>query len=257
METHYKNIFNQIRRSLTRNIAWEAVMRTRFSRGYKISTFINPVLISNNDLLVLPSVDCDQSYTMGLDLVEQEVTRKADDNYVYIQSALLYTHSDGTRRIRIHNICLPVAHKLYELYDSIDVETLVTYYLKYTIDKIFKTKKCINSILTTETSYKTLISNILSSQQSMKKQLPDNLVYLPLYILGMLKHRVLCRDELDRKLDVDVSNYLRIKLQKLNVDDCMTFVYPRIYNFTEILSNPSIGTYDENGIIILPNVVIY
>ncbi len=72
----------------------------------------------------------------------------------------------------------------------------------------------------------------------------------------MLKHRVCCKDELDRKLDVDVSNYLRIKLQKLNVDDCMAFIYPRIYNFTEILSNPSIGSYDENGIIVLPNVNI-
>jgi hypothetical protein len=83
METHYKNIFNQIRRCLTRNMAWEAVMRTRFSRGYKISSFTNPVLISNNDLLVLPQVDCDQSYTMGLEVTEQD--KPSIDNYVYIQ----------------------------------------------------------------------------------------------------------------------------------------------------------------------------
>jgi protein transport protein SEC24 len=254
METHYKNLFNQIRRSLTKNIAWESVMRTRFSRGYKISSFTTPVLISNNDLLVLPQVDGDQSYTMCLDVSEHNELQKAIDNYVYIQSALLYTHSDGTRRIRIHNLCLPVANKLYELYDSIDVEALVSYYLKSTIDKIFKTKKCNNSILATESNYKTLVSNVLSSQQSLKKQLPDNLIYLPLYILGMLKHRVCCKDELDKKLDVDVSNYLRIKLQKLNVDDCMTFIYPRIYNFTEILTNPSIGSYNENGMIILPSL---
>ena len=66
-------------------------MRTRFSRGYKIGSFTTPVLISNNDLLVLPQVDCDQSYTMSLEVQEQDPNQKAIpnsqyfDNYVFIQ----------------------------------------------------------------------------------------------------------------------------------------------------------------------------
>jgi len=32
-------------------------MRTRFSKGVKISSFITPTLISNEDLMVLPCVD--------------------------------------------------------------------------------------------------------------------------------------------------------------------------------------------------------
>jgi hypothetical protein len=149
-----------------------------------------------------------------------------------------------------------LATKLYELYESIDVEALICYYLKSTIDKVYKSKKINNSILSTEASYKTLISNIMSSQQSLKKELPNNLVFLPLYMLGMLKHRVFCKDELDKKLDVDLSNYLRIKLQKLTVDDMMPFIYPRIYPFHEVLVNSSIGTYNENGMLILPDVYL-
>jgi hypothetical protein len=95
----------------------------------------------------------------------------------------------------------------------------------------------------------------MSSQQSLKKELPNNLVFLPLYVLGMLKHRVCCKDELEKKLDVDLSNYLRIKLQKLSIDDMMPFVYPRIYPFHQILINPAIGSYDENGIIVLHEVI--
>jgi hypothetical protein len=96
----------------------------------------------------------------------------------------------------------------------------------------------------------------MSSQQSLKKELPNNLVFLPLYMLGMLKHRVCCKDELEKKLDVDLSNYLRIKLQKLSVDDIMPYIYPRIYPFHEVLVNDSIGQYDENGTVMLPGVIL-
>jgi hypothetical protein len=126
--------------------------------------------------------------------------------------------------------------------------------LKSTIDKVYKTKKIANSILSTEANYKTLISNIMSSQQSLKKELPNNLVFLPLYMLGMLKHRVCCKDETDRKLDPDLNNYLRIKMQKLTVDDIMPFIYPRIYPIHEVLVNDAIGQYDENGLVMLPEV---
>ncbi len=57
METHYKNIFNQVRRTITKETAWESVMRTRFSKGVKILSYITPTLISNEDLMVMPGVD--------------------------------------------------------------------------------------------------------------------------------------------------------------------------------------------------------
>jgi hypothetical protein len=49
----------------------ETVIRTRFSKGYKISNFITPVLISNNDLIVCPTLDSDQTFTFGLEMTEQ------------------------------------------------------------------------------------------------------------------------------------------------------------------------------------------
>ena len=50
IELHYKNIFNQIRRVLSRPVCWEAVNRTRFSSGYKISSYSTPILVANGDL---------------------------------------------------------------------------------------------------------------------------------------------------------------------------------------------------------------
>lgn len=88
----------------------------------------------------------------------------------------------------------------------------------------------------------------------LKKELPLNLMHLPLYFLGMIKHRVCCKDELERKLDVDLSNYLRIKLQKLSINDMMSFIYPRIFPLHQILYDSTIGNYDENGCVALPQV---
>ncbi len=62
----------------------EAVVRTRFSRGYKIGSFITPVLISNNDLLICSNLDSDQSYTVGLDVIDDQAVSH-QENFVYVQ----------------------------------------------------------------------------------------------------------------------------------------------------------------------------
>lgn len=44
----------------------------------------------------------------------------APDPYLYLQSALLYTNSDGERRIRVHTMCVPVTQNFSELVSSVD-----------------------------------------------------------------------------------------------------------------------------------------
>jgi len=109
--------------------------------------------------------------------------------------------------------------------------------------------------MTTENQYKNIISTCLSSQQSLSKELPSSMIYLPLYMLGILKNRVCCKDELGFKFDVDLSNYLRIKILKFKFFDVIPFIYPRIYHLNDLLNNGKIGDYDENGDIVLPNVI--
>ena len=268
IETNYKNIFNQIRRVLSRPMAWETVMRTRFSKGYRISNFVTPTLISNGDLMILSTLDSDQAFALQIDCISSnsdnnnnQDSMKSNSNnvepFLYIQSAILYTHSDGTRRIRVHNTCLPIVNRLIDVFEGIDGECLSTFFLKSTIDKIFKSKKMSNSILHFSSMTKNMMSAALSAQHSLKKEVPQNLVSFILYILGALKNRVLCKDEIERKLDVDLSNYMRIKLQKLSTFDVQSFVYPRIYPLQSVLENTNIGVFNEdNSYCELPQVNI-
>jgi protein transport protein SEC24 len=238
-------------------------MRTRFSKGYKISSFITPILISNGDLMIMSTLDSDQSYAIQIEAIHTldnntqgvNIYNTNCEPFMYIQTAILYTHSDGTRRIRVHNLCLPVVNRLIDVFEGVDAESLNAFLLKLIIDKIFKTKKITNCVLQLSSMAKSMISSALMTQHSLKKELPSNLIPFILYILGALKHRVLCRDEIERKLDIDLSNYMRIKIQKLSVFDIQSFIYPRIYPLQNLLEDNSLGNYDEYGNCLVPDVI--
>ena len=132
---------------------------------------------------------------------------------------------------------------------------LASFYVKETIDKIYKTKALANAVISTDTKFKQLIDKIISSMHKIKKELPENLSYLPLYMIGMLKHRLFCKDELDKKYDIDIANFLRTKIQKMNVQEIISYICPTIYSAYELETNPNLGKYDENGNFNLPNVV--
>ena len=273
IELHYKNIFNQIRRILSRPTCWEAVNRTRFSSGYKISTYSTPILVANGDLFVFPVGDSDQNFLFSVSPVppkqeeEKEQKEKKNeyfhtygleekDKYLYIQSALLYSYGDGTRRIRIHNLCLPLSSSIKNIYKEINSEMLASFYLKDTIDKLYKTKNIANSIISTDTQFKNFINNVMSTQNKIDKELLPNLDYLPLYMIGMFKHRIFCKEEIEKNYDIDISNFLRITLQKLSSQEIISFIVPSIYSLHDLESDKNIGTYNsENGIFNLPNMI--
>ncbi len=262
---HYKNLFNQIRKVLSRQICWEGVLRTRFSHNYQICEYLTPVLISNKDLFIFPCGDSDQHYQIGVNMIQKkeennnnnnDISDNFNDNFIYIQSALLYSYGDGQRRIRVHNLCLPLSNKNRDIYNGINPEFLATYYLKQTIDKIYKTKNISNAIISTETLFKTFISLVLNTSQSMKKELIDNLQYLPIYMLGMIKHRVFCKDEIERNYDIDLSNYLRIKLQRMSSEEILPYIYPNIYPIHELLNYENLGKINnETFVPNIPNII--
>ena len=270
IDLHYKNIFNQIRRVLTRPISWEGVNRTRFSLGYRISSYSTPILITNVDLFIFPTCDSDQNYLFSISPPsikkeeEEENEKKTNfynnstpkENYVYIQSALLYSYGDGTRRIRVHNLCLPISTNIRHIYNEVNSEVLASYYLKDTIDKIYKTKNISNAIISTDTQFKHFIDRVMSVQHKMNNELLPNLDYLPLYMIGMFKHRIFCKEEVDKNYDIDISNFLRISLQKLSSQEILSFIVPSIYSLHELEDDKNIGTYNsETNEFNIPNII--
>ena len=42
----------------------------------------------------------------------------------------------------------------------------------------------------------------MSIQHKMNKELLPNLDYLPLYMIGMFKHRIFCKEEIDKNYEI-------------------------------------------------------
>ena len=255
---HYKNIFNQIRRVLSRPIIWEGVNKIKFSNNCKIIGFITPILIVRNELFVFPTADADQNYIFNIGYNKQDgngnnlKNQKNENNlniietkknFIYIQSSLLYSVGDGKRRIRIHNLCLPLSNDPKIIYESMNAEIISNYYIRMTIDKIYKTKAISNSISYTEAQFRSFIDKVMLSL----KMFPENLEYLPYYMMGFFKNRLFFKNEIDNKYDIDLSNYLRTKFQKMYLKELLSYIIPSIYYLNDISKGNNIGVYDKES----------
>ena len=255
---HYKNIFNQIRRVLSRPIIWEGVNKIKFSNNCKIIGFITPILIVRNELFVFPTADADQNYIFNIGYNKQDGNEnnlknqknehnlniiETKKNFIYIQSSLLYSVGDGKRRIRIHNLCLPLSNDPKIIYESMNAEIISNYYIRMTIDKIYKTKAISNSISYTEAQFRSFIDKVMLTL----KRFPENLEYLPYYMMGFFKNRLFFKNEIDNKYDIDLSNYLRTKFQKMYLKELLSYIIPSIYYLNDISKGNNIGVYDKES----------
>ena len=266
---HYKNIYNQIRRVLSRPIIWEGLNKIKFSNGCGITNFISPLLILKNELFVFPTVDSDQNYIFNIGYVKQKQNENSSNNkkdsninnfnniidkknFIYIQNSLLYSYGNGKRRIRIHNFCLPLSSEPKIILESMNSEIIANYYIKLTIDKLYKSKNLSNSIIYTEAQFRSFIDKIFAHLNKF----PDNLSYLPYYILGLFKNRFFCKNEIDNNFDIDLSNYFRTKLLKMHTKEVLSYIIPTIYYLNDIETDDNVGQYnEESGLFNLPQSI--
>lgn len=127
---------SEIVRNLTRELAWEAVMRIRCSKGLRISVFHGHFFIRSTDLLALPCCDADKAFAVEICHEETMVTGQV----AYIQAALLYTSSAGERRIRVHTMALPIVSDLLDMYKGTDLGATMALLTKSCVERSMTTK---------------------------------------------------------------------------------------------------------------------
>ncbi|SOV18190.1 protein transport protein Sec24A [Plasmodium gaboni] len=223
--------------ALTTETAWESVMRIRISRGWKITNWYGNYQFRGADLLALPNCHSHQNFCIIVDLEENVV----QDSMVYVQSALLYTNSNGERRIRLHTYALPITQNIKTITDSINPQVVVSLLAHQAIDISKKGK-----IADGRNLIQNLCSQVLSSQllQSECARL------LSLYILGMLKS-VAFRDSGDVPSDLRIYHWYR--LENIPVESVEANFYPRMFSLHNLEKHH--GNLDENNNIVLPDAL--
>ena len=238
---HYKNLYNQIKRILTNETQLEGTLRLRLSNGFHIDEYITSVLLYNRRLFVFPIHDCDQKYSVQLSMYKQEESDerkilKDIDNYIYMQSCLLYSHGDGTRRMRVHNLCLPISSNNKEIFDSIEPEFMACFLAQKSSHLIYKYKNIEKSMNKIENQFFNMMTEYFNVQE-FNKNINEDMCKLILLFLGMMKLCIFNTKKVSGLLnDIDLSNFFRLKIVRMATEEILCCIYPRIYLLDNILN---------------------
>jgi protein transport protein SEC24 len=228
---------SELSHNLTRQTAWEAVMRIRVSQGLKITKFYGNFFIRGADLLAVPN--CSSDSVMAFEFVHDEPAVPIG-SVAYIQGALLYTTSSGERRIRVHTVAIPVTTLASDVFNSVDIDTLCNLDAKRCVDGLTTTgvdetrkvlqQHCIDILR----NHRSATSGGYGSKPGQQSALPTSLQLLPLYTMALQKNATF-RGGADTTSDV--RSYYMQQLLNMSVDRSKVFLYPRMFSLHTMPDN--------------------
>lgn len=236
----------QLNKVLTQETAFEAVMRIRCTKGMRITNFYGNFSIRGTDLMALPNVNSESIF--GFDLAHDEVNIAS--NYVTVQAALLYTSSEGQRRIRVMTQAIPVTSLTSDLTKSVEIFPLMNLLCKQGVDVCLKTnldnarmrmqQTCVELIRAAKGGDRRMVSGYAVPQmpQPMGGEeddlLPESLELLPLYTLALMKN-VAFRGGTDVHPDERVQAWYYIN--QMWLDKSKPFIYPKLFSLHDMDPN--------------------
>ncbi|XP_066348082.1 LOW QUALITY PROTEIN: protein transport protein SEC24 A-like [Miscanthus floridulus] len=232
--THGDKLKLELNRDLTRETAWESVMRIRCGKGVRFTTYHGHFMLRSTDLLALPAVDSDKAFAMQLSLEETLMTTQT----VYFQVALLYTSSSGERRIRVHTAAAPVVTDLSEMYRQADTGAIVSLLGRIAVenslsDKLDSVRQQLQlKLVRSLKEYRNLY--VVQHRIGGRLIFPESLRFLPLYILAICKSLALRGGYADVSLDERCAAGFSMMI--LPVNRLLNFIYPSLYRVDEVLT---------------------
>jgi len=201
--------------------------------------------------LKLATFDSDKSY-----IIELKHDDKLDEkSETVLQTALLYTTSSGQRRIRVFNMSLPVTAVLSNIFRSADLDSIVNFLSRTTLNEVTKmnmyqlrmnlTEKCVEILY----AYRKFCATSSSPGQLI---LPEALKLLPVFVLAVQKN-ALMRPGTD--VHADERSFLLHLINHLSPTLTTPLLYPRMYALHTITSGEYGQAIDAEGNVKLPPLV--
>ena len=179
---------NEIWMVITRKTVWEAAMRLRVSKDWKATHVYGHFVIRSGDLLCLPNFNESQTVTYDFKL-ENMIT---EDDYFYLQAALLYTSNEGERRIRVHNLRTPYTDQVRNIYEYANNDTLVAIISKKALSEMARQSKL-------EVGRNYIEARCREVVSSCAGNVPRSLNFFVLSCLGAMKHPLFVNQSLGCK----------------------------------------------------------
>lgn len=184
----FDQLVNDLKWNVSRPQGLEAVMRLRCSQGMEVeayngSFYRRPNVVTDIDL---PALDCEKSIVARLMLTE----KLNSNTECYVQNALLYTTTDGQRRIRVSTLALPVVDNMSAVFKAADLDSQIHVMARRLAISLpggtlgMARETATNSTVNTLYAYRKFCATSSSAVQLI---LPEALKLLPLYTLALLK----------------------------------------------------------------------
>ncbi|GAA5882720.1 hypothetical protein JCM3774_004532 [Rhodotorula dairenensis] len=226
-------------------ICLEAVMRVRASRGIRMSAFHGNFFVRSTDLLSLPAVPMDQSYA-----IEIQIEDPISAPFVVFQTAVLHTTAFGERRIRVVTLALPTTSSISELYSSVDQIALATLLANKAVERSNQSKledardAVHNKLVDILGTYKATMTNS-GSGASPQLVAGDNIKFLPLLMLGLLKNTALRHSTM---IPPDVRAYSQALLTTMPSQLLVPYLHPVFYSLHNMPKE--CGTISDQGVVL-------
>ncbi|KAJ1961557.1 COPII coat Sec23p-Sfb3p heterodimer component [Dipsacomyces acuminosporus] len=241
---------SDIRADAQRSYGASGVLRIRTSDGLRVDEHYGNLFMRNHVDVELAGVTSDTAVAALLQY-DGKLDEKQD---VYFQVALLYTTSDGQRRIRVHNLAIPCTTLIGNIFRHSEMDASMNLIAKMAVSEAMNvplrqirdklTDRCVQIL----TAYR---RNCASGSSPGQLILPEAYKLSPLYTLSLLKSPAL-RGGADVPIDQRV--YHMNLLRQLSVCKSMDYFYPTVVPVHSLSETE--GTVDEKtGKAVLPSLV--
>jgi len=240
-----QKLSTDLKRNLTRETGFEAVMRVRCSKGMKVTGFYGNFLLKGQDLMALPNIDADKAFGCELGYEEQMLT----SNAICVQCALLYTTSKGERRIRVHTINLAVTSQMIDLYNWTDVDATANLTARAGIDT-FASGRMNDGRLKVQERCTTAIRGFKTGCQPDANQfalLPPTMDQIPLMTLSTLKHPII---RAGNDTHPDERIWMQHQVMMMSATATALLLYPKVYSLHNM--PPTAGNVGGDGEVEMP-----
>ncbi|KAJ1752962.1 COPII coat Sec23p-Sfb3p heterodimer component [Coemansia sp. RSA 1821] len=236
-----------LRADVERSYGSNAVLRIRTSDGLRVDEHYGNLFMRNHVDVELAGVTSDTAIGALLQY-DGRLDEKQD---VYFQAALLYTTSDGQRRIRVHNIAVPCTTLIGAMFRNAEVDTSMNLIAKAAVTEALSqplrsirerlSDRCVQIL----TAYR---RNCAAGSPPGQLILPEAFKLAPLYTLSLLKSPAI-RGGAD--VPIDQRIFHMCLLRQLSVRKSMDYFYPTIVPVHALTGNQ--GEIDEKtGLVVLP-----
>ncbi|XP_067008422.2 protein transport protein Sec24C [Anabrus simplex] len=223
-------LIQDIKRNVSRPVAFDAIMRVRTSTGVRATDFYGHFFMSNTTDMELASIDCDKAVAIEI----KHDDKLTEEDGVYIQVALLYTSCGGQRRLRILNLSLKTCSQLADLYRSCDLDTIINFFSKQAVFRLLESSpkpvkdSLVNRCAQMLACYR---KNCASPSSAGQLILPECMKLLPLYVNCILKSDAISGGS---DMTIDDRSFVMQVVMIMDIPSSVVFFYPRLIPLHDI-----------------------